>query len=202
MQRQQGILILEGMLCYLAVFLLVEANPYLRGFTIIQQAALLAMVTSALLLYLHTDELEYKERARVLVVFAALGVLISGVMTYAHYNSASEFCPGGQGGEVPCDLVNKSVFSEILGIPIALLGMLGYAFMGYLAYEESKWPPKKVRPMILHLLALAALAFTVWLNHVQINVLNTLCLFCEFSAMTVVALVMISYQQWRDTDTE
>lgn len=193
--KHARLLLLAVVLLYASVFTFVEVQPSLFGVHPAQVSALVILLGSFMLLWSYTTDLKRQQRARLLMFFAGLGVIISSLMTYAHFNSASEFCPPTVQG-VPCDIVNQSIYSEIAGIPVAILGILAYALIFYLSYNQTK--KKCFDPMYLHLIALGGVAFTIWLNYIQFVVLMTLCLYCEFSAATILVLALLSYQSWRD----
>jgi len=59
-------------------------------------------------------------------ILAVGGIVVSSVSLKHHYaTSKTEFCDIGN--TFNCDIVNRSEYSEILGMPVALIGMVGYA---------------------------------------------------------------------------
>ncbi len=204
MRSEIRLLALGLAILYATVFSFVESSPALLSLNIAQVANGLAIVLLFIFLYMISERLTVHERAGILLGLAGIGIVASVLMTYAHYASASAFCPPlPQGEAVPCDLVNQSLYSEIFGIPVALLGMVFYLVFAYISYAQSKatvgtYPAWVHDAMVLHFLAIGALVFTVWLNYVQFVILKTLCLFCEVSAATVMGMLLFSYQNWRD----
>ncbi|MFQ5620477.1 MAG: vitamin K epoxide reductase family protein [Candidatus Nanoarchaeia archaeon] len=200
MKRDAKLLLLVAVLLYSTIFTFVESNANIFGMNIIQNAAGIALLATFIILYSLANGLKPKIRAKFMAAFASLGVIFSILMTYAHYASASEFCPKVGGGQVPCDIVNQSIYAEIMGVPVAVFGIIGYAVMAYVAWCQAN-PKKKFEilknPLTLHILAVLALLFAVYLNYIQFAILKTLCLFCEMSAGTVITLTLISYQNWR-----
>lgn len=189
-------MLLVALILYTTVFTFVEAQPNLFEQHPAQTAAGIGLLATFILFYTMSSQLSNNQRSHMMTAFACIGVVLSILMTWAHFNSTSAFCPPTLEG-VPCDIVNQSIYSEIAGIPVAALGILGYLIMAYLAVAQTKKGSLK-DPMYLHLITLGAFAFTIWLNYVQFAILMTLCLFCEMSAVTVVSLVLLSYQNWRD----
>src|ERR1700738_5401143 len=65
---------------------------------------------------------------RILLLIAVLavgGTLVSAVSLHHHYGtSATAYCDIGQ--NFNCDIVNRSTYSTIFGVPVALIGMAGY----------------------------------------------------------------------------
>lgn len=73
---------------------------------------------------------------------AICGIAISSLSLQRHYaTSKTAFCQIGE--TFDCDIVNRSEYSSILGIPVALIGMLGYAALAGLAtvYRNRRETP-------------------------------------------------------------
>src|SRR4051812_13799801 len=51
------------------------------------------------------------------------GIGIAGYLTYVHYADIDPVCAGGSGG---CHAVQASAYAELAGVPVALLGLVGY----------------------------------------------------------------------------
>ncbi len=65
---------------------------------------------------------------------ATIGLLEAIYLTYVHYHGLKGLlCIGGHSGHSSCETVQSSVYSKVAGIPVALLGLLGYiALLGSL----------------------------------------------------------------------
>ena len=60
-----------------------------------------------------------------IAILAVAGAVVSSVSLYHHYGkSATSYCDFGE--SFNCDIVNRSTYSTIAGIPVALVGILGY----------------------------------------------------------------------------
>src|SRR5258708_39556984 len=63
-----------------------------------------------------------------IAVLAAVGIVISAVSLQRHYaKSASAFCDVGE--RFNCDIVNRSEYSSVMGIPVAGIGIVGYGLL-------------------------------------------------------------------------
>ena len=61
----------------------------------------------------------------IIAVLAAAGAIVSSVSLYHHYGtSQTTYCDFGE--SFNCDIVNRSTYSTILGVPVALIGIAGY----------------------------------------------------------------------------
>src|SRR5271165_6450806 len=84
-----------------------------------------------------------KRLMSVVAVLAVGGIVVSSVSLQHHFaSSKTSFCDIGE--TFNCDIVNRSEYSTILGIPVALIGMLGYAALAGLAtaYRERPETPE------------------------------------------------------------
>ncbi len=89
-----------------------------------------------------------------------------------------------------CDLVNKGPYSSIFGIPVALLGIIGY---GVLAITSVLLSRSYDRLLVWFLFASALLGFlfAAYLTGIEAFVLHTYCLVCLTSQATILALLVL-----------
>ena len=74
---------------------------------------------------------------RTMVALAVIGLLVATYMTVYKWTNNNAMCLGS--GD--CGAVNASKYSEVNGVPVALIGVLGYAaILGVLTLEGRKWP--------------------------------------------------------------
>src|SRR5438876_4366070 len=63
-----------------------------------------------------------------IAVLSLAGIAVSGVSLQRHYaKSATSFCEIGE--RFNCDIVNRSEYARIMGIPVAGIGMVGYGLL-------------------------------------------------------------------------
>ena len=58
----------------------------------------------------------------VAIAISVVGIAIAGYLTYVHYAGISPVCEIAHG----CEKVQTSEWSKVAGIPVAVLGLLGY----------------------------------------------------------------------------
>src|SRR5689334_5982587 len=96
-------------------------------------------------------------------VLAIAGVAVSAVSLQHHYaKSKTAYCDIGEAFN--CDIVNRSPYSSVFGIPVALIGILGYAVLGFLATRARSRPDT---PKLLFILAVAGWAFALRLTYIE-----------------------------------
>ena len=123
-----------------------------------------------------------------IALLALVGMLISSVSLYQHFaTSKSSFCDIGE--TFNCDLVNRSQYSIFHGVPVALLGILGYLLILSLAtvYRE-----KAETPFILAGVTLAGFGFALYLTYIEAFVLHTWCIFCLSSLLLISSLAALA----------
>lgn len=122
---------------------------------------------------------------RILAAAVALaGIGVAGYLTWAHFQHSQLICVAGGG----CETVQKSSYSEIAGIPVALLGLLSYATI--LALVAWDAPSARLGAAAL---ALVGLLFGAYLLVVQLFVIDALCVWCVANdALIAPALAMLT----------
>lgn len=122
----------------------------------------------------------------VVAVLAVAGIAVSSVALHHHYGtSAASYCDIG--ANFNCDIVNRSTYSTVFGIPDALIGILGYAALfGWATF----WRERAQTPMILFGASLAGLAFALYLTYIEGFVLATWCILC-LSSLTLISLITL-----------
>ncbi|HEY5984503.1 MAG TPA: vitamin K epoxide reductase family protein [Anaerolineales bacterium] len=126
---------------------------------------------------------------RTSLVLAALGILVSAYMTVYKVTDNQTMCLGNGG----CSVVNSSVYSEVYGIPVALVGVLGYAaILASLFSSGRRGMLGDYAVLITFGLCLAGFLFTVYLIYVEIALIHALCPFCITSQVIMTLLFAIS----------
>jgi uncharacterized membrane protein len=123
---------------------------------------------------------------QLVAVLALAGVAVSSVSLYHHYGrSQTTYCDFG--ASFNCDIVNRSVYSTVLGIPDALIGIAGYAVLFVLA---TFYRTKAETPFMLLIAATAGLGFALYLTYIEKFVLATWCILC-LSSLTLIVLITV-----------
>lgn len=122
--------------------------------------------------------------ALIIVLLSGLGIILSLYLTYIHYtDSHAAFCTAG----TDCDFVRQSGFAMILGIPVAALGVLGYAALLVIALvnfdRRNKW-------IVLFVMSLAGLLFSVYLTFLELFVIKAMCMYCVASAILITLIFL------------
>jgi vitamin-K-epoxide reductase (warfarin-sensitive) len=123
-----------------------------------------------------------------IAIFALAGVVISAISLQRHYaKSASQFCDLGE--KFNCDIVNRSEYSTLMGIPVSAIGIVGYGLLLFLATVHRT---RIETPLWLLLASLAGLAFALYLTYVEAYVLDTWCILCLSSLAMITMITLLA----------
>jgi len=112
-----------------------------------------------------------------IAVLSLAGVVDSAISLQRHYaKSATNFCDFSQ--KFSCDIVNRSEYSTMAGIPVAGIGIAGYAALFVLATFLRARPETPTRLLGA---SLAGLAFALYLTYIEAYELTTWCILCLIS---------------------
>lgn len=117
----------------------------------------------------------------VLAFLAVLGIAVSSLALREHYRTDTSPCSINEKWD--CGIVNHSPYAVLWGVPVAAIGMAGYLLLGLLALK--RWY------RLLLLLSLAALAFSLYLAHIEAHVLGVWCIYCVASLGVISAFSLL-----------
>jgi vitamin-K-epoxide reductase (warfarin-sensitive) len=119
-----------------------------------------------------------------IAALALAGVIVSAISLQRHYaKSATAYCDFSQ--KFNCDIVNRSEYSTLMGVPVAAIGVAGYGVLFVLA---TFWKSRVETPNRLLGAALAGLAFALYLTYIEAHELMTWCILC----LTSLALISLT----------
>jgi uncharacterized membrane protein len=119
------------------------------------------------------------------IVVAVIGLGIATYLTIVHYAGEAPVCAIAHG----CATVQKSDYAKLAGIPVALLGVIGY--VGILAALIRDDENARTAAAFF---SIVGLGFSGWLTYVEVGELNAICIWCVGSAicMTLLAGLTVS----------
>ncbi|MGB6386631.1 MAG: vitamin K epoxide reductase family protein [Terriglobales bacterium] len=133
----------------------------------------------------------------VVAVLAVCGIVVSSVSLQHHFaTSKTAYCDIGE--MFNCDIVNRSVYSSVFGIPVALIGMLGYAALASLATVYRK---QRETPTMLFGAAATGLAFALYLTYIEGRVLGVWCILCLSSLALIATTTILTAVIWWKRDS-
>lgn len=120
------------------------------------------------------------------LVLVLLGIGVAGYLTYVHYAGVAPVCSISHG----CEKVQESQWSELAGVPVAVLGLVGYVLL-----LASLFVPGEHGLLAGAAIALVGFGFSAYLTYRELFSIHAICQWCVASAilMTFLALVTV----WR-----
>lgn len=117
----------------------------------------------------------------VIAVLALAGAVVSFLALQVHYSTTTSPCSINEKWD--CGIVNHSSYSMIEGIPVALIGILGYLAILWLGLARQK--------AAVLIASLVGLGFALYLTHIERDVLGTYCLYCVISQGIILLIPLV-----------
>jgi vitamin-K-epoxide reductase (warfarin-sensitive) len=118
----------------------------------------------------------------VLVLLCVVGIVAASLALREHYREGDSPCSINERWD--CGIVNKSPFAIIMGVPVAVIGIAGYLLLGALAFMRSY--------RLTLIFALGGLAFSLYLAHIEKDVLGVWCVYCVISLGMISLITLLS----------
>jgi vitamin-K-epoxide reductase (warfarin-sensitive) len=119
----------------------------------------------------------------ILIFLAVCGIIVSGLALREHYRTEGE-SPCSINERWDCGIVNHSPYAMLAGVPVAALGMFGYFIMAILAGLRAY--------RALFVIALVGLGFSLYLAHIEKDILGVWCIYCVISLGIISLMNLIS----------
>jgi vitamin-K-epoxide reductase (warfarin-sensitive) len=120
-----------------------------------------------------------------LVILAIFGMVVSALALREHYRTEGD-SPCSINERWDCGIVNHSPYAMLAGVPVAVIGILGYFLMAVLAARRAH--------AVVLAMAVVGLGFSLYLAHIEKDILGVWCIYCVISLgiislMTLTSLV-------------
>jgi uncharacterized membrane protein len=122
-----------------------------------------------------------------ILIISIVGIADTTYLTIKRYSQDSINCSIFEG----CDFVTTSTYSTILGVPVAVLGIIFYTTVFVLSILYLRSKNKK---FLISLLGLSGVGFlmSLWFIYTQAFILNAFCLYCLVSAGLSTTIFILS----------
>ncbi len=121
-------------------------------------------------------------KRNLLLLISAGGIAISLYLTYVKLTDSPIRCAVGS-----CDLVQKSKYAELFGIPVAMLGIAYYLTLAVIAQLNKK--------QLIKLWCIWGFIFSGYLTYLEVFVIHEICQWCVFSAILATAALILSFMK-------
>lgn len=124
---------------------------------------------------------------KTIIVLAVVGLAIS-IYSWLHNAgfTSGEFCTISD--TLSCDVVNKGPYSVIAGVPVALIGVIGYAFLLIGAVLKFRAPEDRQLSLFLLIASIGGLLFSLYLTGIEAFVLRVWCPLCLASQGVIILI--------------
>ena len=118
------------------------------------------------------------------------GIMIAAYLTWTHISNTGIYCVGGSAG---CDIVQESRYSAVAGVPVALIGLMGYlVILTVLILEETQEPLSQNGPLLAFAFTLIGFLYSAYLTYLELFVIHSICQYCVASAVIMTVILSIS----------
>jgi uncharacterized membrane protein len=129
---------------------------------------------------------------RAMTVLALLGIALTTYLTIVHYAGLNPACTAGQA----CIKVQTSQWSKLDGVPVALLGLIGYiAIVGALLAPDRE----ETRLAVLGM-TMVGFGFSAYLTYRELFSIHAICEECATSAVFMTILLICAVYRYLTTN--
>jgi uncharacterized membrane protein len=118
-----------------------------------------------------------------ILVLTIIGIGIAGYLTYVHYEGLKILCLSSGG----CETVQASRYAKLDGVPVAVLGLLGY--IGILGSLAVRGELGRVAGFAI---ALIGFGFSMYLTYRELFTIKAICQWCVSSAVIMTVLAVLT----------
>jgi uncharacterized membrane protein len=119
---------------------------------------------------------------RAMTVLALLGLALATYLTIVHYAGLKPACTAGQS----CIKVQTSQWSELAGVPVALIGLIGYI----LILAALLAPDREETRLAVLALTMVGFGFSAYLTYRELFSIHAVCEECATSAVFMTILLI------------
>jgi uncharacterized membrane protein len=122
-----------------------------------------------------------------MIVLTVVGLGVASYLTYVHYAGIKPACTAGES----CTKVQTSIYSELAGVPVALIGLIGYvAILGSLLAPENE-----TSRFATVAFTVIGFGFSAYLTYRELFTIHAICEWCASSAGIMTVLMGLAV--WR-----
>src|SRR6202011_4024037 len=122
-----------------------------------------------------------------MIVLTIVGLGVASYLTYVHYSGIKPAC--SLGGS--CEKVQTSAYSHLAGVPVALMGLIGYVTILALLLA----PQSETTRFATVAVTTIGFGFSAYLTYRELFSIHAICAWCVSSAVILTALVSLAV--WR-----
>ena len=118
-------------------------------------------------------------------LLSVAGLIISAYLSFKILGGSDlNYCVTGK----DCDIVNNSIYSRIFGVPVSVIGLLGYVLILAVSFysftKRKKWE-------YLFYISLIGASFSLYLTYVELFKIKAVCSFCIASLVVILGIFVM-----------
>ena len=138
-----------------------------------------------------------KKYLKIIFFLSLIGIILSSYLLNLHYIDAKKPCDIND--TLSCSKVSQSIYSELFGIPVSLLGIFGYLWLGLLSMAiyngwDVKFNLQRYSKKVLAAITVSALLFSLYLTYTEFFLIKAFCILCLFSQAVILVIVWCAYK--------
>lgn len=126
-----------------------------------------------------------------MITLSTFGVLLS-IYSLMHKTGFTSGAICNLSDTFSCDIVNQGPYSELFGVPVAGIGVIGYLFLLVAAVMKRRTPSDRGLSRFLLIASLGGFLFALYLTSLEAFVLQAWCIVCLASQTTITLILILS----------
>jgi len=123
---------------------------------------------------------------RTALALSVIGIAVAAYLVYVHYAGIEPACSTGG-----CEVVQTSAWADVYGVPVALIGLLGYiSILGSLLVLRGD-----AQLFASAVLSLIGFLYSGYLTYQELFTIKAICQWCVASAVILTLLAIVTL--WR-----
>ena len=123
-----------------------------------------------------------------MIALTVIGIGVAAYLTYIHYAGIKPLCGRNGGG---CEIVQTSVYSKLAGVPVALIGLIGYVMI----FASLLAPETESSRFAAVAFTVVGFGFSAYLTYRELFTIKAICQWCVASAVLMTLLAILT--TWR-----
>lgn len=126
-----------------------------------------------------------QSKNRIIFVLSILGIAMASYVLQGALRHTTVVCLTSG-----CELVQKSPYSWLLGIPVSAYGLVGYSLLALLSFFRSFTGDARIYKTMLAI-AIGGTGFVLWFSSVQAFKIGGFCMWCLLSTVNMITIFLL-----------
>lgn len=138
-----------------------------------------------------------------IILLGIAGLAVSAYLMWGYTVPGATLSCGGSSG---CETVKNSIYANLAGVPLPVLGLISYMSLLVLLVLQKQsiigqpgWSPYIA--LAIFGISLAGVLYSAYLTYIELFVIYAICRWCVASAMIMLAIFVLSTFNLRNTQS-